>query len=125
MVGKVVSGLRRPLAVLPVTGDRAVDQSWIEVGYRLVANAEVVQDAGAKALDEDVGLAGQVEDAAQAGGCLEICQFRQLPGIDLGVERVEGAGRVTTGWLDPVDLCAQVGQQPGGVGTGKLEAEVE
>src|SRR5262249_39081724 len=56
---RVVSGLVTPWTGLPVAGNRAVDQTGIELVDRLVAEPQFVEAARFEVLDENIRLSEQ------------------------------------------------------------------
>ncbi len=61
-VVEVVTGPLRVRAVLAVAARRAVHDAAVARRHSLVADAQAVDDAGAEALDDDVGRGGQREE---------------------------------------------------------------
>jgi hypothetical protein len=72
----VVAGALGIGAVLAVAADRAEDEARIDLGKRLVADAELVHDAGAEALDDDVRRQSQ---SAEHGDALRLLQVEAQP----------------------------------------------
>jgi hypothetical protein len=82
--GEVVAVMGGVIAVRPVlaeAGQRAVDDARVDRLHALVVGAEPLHHAGAKALDEDVGLRGELLQDRLALGSLEVEGERALVAI--------------------------------------------
>ena len=92
-------------AVLPVTGDRAVDETGILLAQALVADAEAVEHAGAEGLEQHVVLAGQAQQHVAPALVLEVDPDRALVAVEREEHRrlraVLGALVV---WRRPADV---------------------
>src|SRR4051812_4657333 len=136
MAGAVAVG-----TVLPVAGDRAIDQGGVRLLQHVVSHAELVQDARAKALDQDVRGLDQLEERLPATLLLQIEADRSLVAVEGEVDRRAGAERVVllvavvgrrpahvvalTGVLDLDHVGAEVGEQQGAETAGQQAGEVE
>ena len=122
---------------LPEMGDRCHDNSGVGRSKRLIAQPQGVQSRGREALDHDVGTGRQLRDAPLAfrrgqvrrnaglvGGEVE----EQPPSIRPFRARTEGAAAsegTPLRRLDHEHAGPHVGQDPGAVGAGHIEAQVE
>ena len=77
----------RARAVLPVAGDRAVDDLRVDLAQRLVADAEPVEHARAEGLEHDVGVAHQAQQHLAAGLRLEVEPDRALAAVQREEQR--------------------------------------
>jgi hypothetical protein len=120
-------------AVLAVAADGAEDEARIDRGKRRVADAELVHDAGAETLDDDVRRQSQSAEHGDALGLLQVEAQRALVAVD---ELEEGAGFARpgahrtgvvalAGVLDLDDVGAEVGEVLGGDGARQQPGEVE
>ena len=82
---EVVAGAMRIRAVLPKTGDRAIDQSWIERAKAVVVEAVALQPTDLEVLDQDIGVRRQPTDKRAPLLRLEIGGDRPFAAI-AGVE---------------------------------------
>ena len=71
-VVRVVPGPRGERPVLPVAGDRAVDEPRVLLAQALVADPEAVHDAGPERLEHHVGVAGQAQERVAPPRVLEV-----------------------------------------------------
>src|SRR5213076_1360075 len=71
-----------------VAGDRGVDEARVHVVERLPAEAEPFHHAGAEVVDDDVRLAGEIEEDLAALGALQIEHERTLAAVP--AEKGEG-----------------------------------
>jgi hypothetical protein len=138
---EVVHVVARAVAVgpvLPVAGDRAVDDAGVDLAHRLVADAEAVEDTGAKRLEHDVGFAHRAQERLAPHVALEVQANRALAAVqrqeerglrrvlDAVVERRPGAQVVAhSRVLDLDHVGAEVGEQQRAEAAGEQAAEVE
>jgi hypothetical protein len=115
-----VAGAVAVRPVLAVAGDRAINDARVDCRYRLVADAQLVDDAGAKALDDDIRAGGEAHEGVDAGGLLEVQRQAALVAIDqLEIARlaVHGAGAACvvagTGVLDLDHVGAEIAEVHG------------
>lgn len=116
-VGEVVAGPVGEGAFLAPAGHPAVDEAGVAGVAVGGADAEPFGDAGAVALQEDVGAGGQVEDARGAFGGLQV----EDDGALVAVGDVEGgvdAEAGSPGAVHADDVGAEVGEEHGGEGRG-------
>lgn len=123
-VGHVVSGARGERAVLAPAGHAAVDQPGVAGVAVTGADAEALGDAGAVALDQDVGALGEVEDAGGPVGGLEVDHDGALVAVGDVVRGVEGESRAA-GAVHPHHVGAEVGQEHGREGAGADPGEFD
>ncbi len=123
-VADVVSGAVGEGAGLAPAGHPAVHQARVTGPAVLGTDAEPLGDAGAVALDEDVGALGEVENAGRPFGGLEVDDHGALVAVgDVtgGVDAEAGAA----GAVDAYDVGAQVAEEHGreraGPDTGQLD----
>ena len=128
-----VAGALRIGPALPVAGDAAIDEAWIELGQRGVAEPEPVHDTGAKALDQRVGAGRQAPQQRAAFRLLEVDAQAFLVAIDELVE-IAGVTRhrphradivAGAGVLDLDHLGAVIGEVLGGERAGQQTGEIE
>jgi hypothetical protein len=117
---EVVAGAVAVGAVLAVAGDRAINDARVDCRYRLVADSQLVDDAGAKALDDDIRAGGEAHEGGDAGGLLEVQRQAALVAIDqLEIARLAvhcaGAACVVagTGVLDLDHVGAEIAEVHG------------
>ena len=131
----VVAGSHGERAVLAVAGDGTVDNPRIDRAQLLVGEAELLHDAGAELLDDDVVVHDQLADGLHGGRLLEV----EMDGLLAAAEPGLGAGDLRA--FDdrgPVDhqvvfvlaadlehFRAEVSQRHRGVGPGKKCGEIE
>ena len=128
-------------AVLPVAGDRAVDEARVAFRERVVAHAQPLHHARPEALDEDVVVLREPKQDVARGRLLQVEPQGALVAIErqeVGRRRavlllllaavvgrhpadVVAAGRV----LDLEDLGSEVGQQQGAEAARQKPGEVE
>jgi hypothetical protein len=116
---EIVPGPVAVRSVLAEPGDRTVNDPRIDGPDGLVADAQPVDRAGAEALDDDPGGAGELEEKVAPGRGLEIegdALLARVQGQEIGALAVdEGRHRadVVAGLevLDLDDLGAKVGQE--------------
>ena len=87
----VVAGAVAVGAVLPVAGDRAVDEPGVLLAQPLVADAEAVHHAGAEALHQHVGLAHEPQQHLAPLLALEVEADRALVAVEREEQRGAGA----------------------------------
>ena len=111
--------------------DGAVDELRVELLHGLIAEAQPVHDAGAEALDEDVGVLYELLADLDGARVLEVHDDGFLAAVDPGVghalavhEGGVGAGRVAALGLDLDDVGAEVGGHRAGAGAGNVRGEV-
>ncbi|CAM5713196.1 hypothetical protein SGRIM128S_05205 [Streptomyces griseomycini] len=100
-------------ALLAPAGHPAVDQARVAGVAVPGTDAEALGDAGAVALDQDVGAFGQVEDACGAVGRLQVDDHGALVAVGDVVRRVDAESRAA-GAVHADDVGAQVGEEHGG-----------
>jgi len=83
----VVTGAVAVRAVLPVAGDRAVDETGVLLAQSVVANAELVEHARAERLEQDVVLAHQAQQHLAGALLLQVEPNRALAAVQCQVER--------------------------------------
>ena len=71
-VVEIVAGPLRVRPVLAEAGRRAVDDPGVVLAHGVEADAEPIDDAGAEALDDDVGARGEAQERVPAFGRLEV-----------------------------------------------------
>ncbi len=137
----VVAGPITVWAVLAVAGDRAVDEGRVRLPERLVADAEAIEHARAKALDQDVGRLRQPEQCLLSPFLLQIEPDGALVPVQRQVERRAGPqGRLLVraverrrpanvvagaGVLDLDHIGAEVGEQERAEAPGQEPGEVQ
>src|SRR5439155_8310159 len=119
-VGEVVAGGTGERAVLAPAGHPAVDEGRVGGVDLGGADAEAFGDAGAEALDQDLGPGRQAQHQIRGAGRLEVDGDRVpaapehvVPGVAAGLGRGQGAG---VGTLQPEYVGAEVGEQHPGEG---------
>ena len=129
----VVPGAITIRPTLAITGDRHVDQPWVDRLECLVTDAQLVHHAGTKLFEHDVVLADQLLDHLHRFGPLEIEGDAAFVAVEVGVTgggsaivRRQHAHQIhTRGRLYPQDLGAHVGQQQRGERPRQQGGEVE
>ncbi len=116
-VPDVVPGAPGERAVLAPAGHAAVDERRVAGVAVPRADAEPFGDAGAVALDQDVGAFGEVQDAGGAVRGLEVDDHGALVAVGDVAGGVDPEAR-TAGAVDADHVGAQVGQEHGGEGPG-------
>lgn len=111
-------------AVLAPAGHPAVDEGGVAGQAGVGADAEPFGDAGAVALDEQVGPFDEVEHGAGAAGGLEVDEDGPLVAVG-EVECGCGAERRRAGAVDPDDVGAEVGEEHGGERAGADPGEFD
>ena len=117
----VVAGAQRVGTVLPVTGDRAIDDARVDRIDRRVAHAELVHHTRTKALDDDIGVFGEPQEHVAPRRGLEVQAQRALVAVDEpeqfghALAHASHRARVITGTrvLDLDHVGAHVGQVHG------------
>ena len=114
-------GVRPPSrhhAVLPVAGDRAVDELRVAGAHRGVAEAEPIEHTRPEVLEHDVGGGRETGDDVAAAVEAQVDGDASLPAVLLGEvhrepadPRLRRAGEVTLGRLDLDHVGAEVGQR--------------
>jgi hypothetical protein len=66
----------------PERRDRAVDETWLDLGQRFIAEAERLHGAGPEVLQHHVALAGQALEQLAALGSLQIHRDALLAAVD-------------------------------------------
>ena len=134
----VVADGRRTGAVLAEAGERAVDEARVDVAQRLVVDAEALDDAGAKAFEDDVGglreavedvaggLVAQIEDDAALVASEGVVGARpfQRAGVD-DLVGAEGAVQSFGRRFDDDDVGAEVAEEHRAEGAGRQAGEIE
>ena len=129
----VVAGARRVGALLPVAGERAVDEAGVLGEQRLRTEAPASQRAGPERFEKDVGARGQAPHDLDALGRAQVHRQRALVAVERGMRRAvftergrQRAGRITErGLLHLHHVGPQVPQQHRAVGAGDVAAEIE
>src|SRR3954466_3050147 len=78
----VVAAAVAQRAVLPVAGDRAVDELLVLLAQALVADAEAVEHARPEGLQQHVGVADEAQQDLAALIALEVEPDRALPAVE-------------------------------------------
>ncbi len=111
-VADVVPGGPRERALLAPAGHPPVDERGVAGQRRLGSHAQPLGDAGAEALEEDVGPLDEVEHGAGAVGGLEVDEDGPLVAIGDVVRRVDAQPRAA-GAVDAHDVGTEVAEQHG------------
>ena len=115
-------------AILSPAGHAAVDELCIARQADVRPQPQPLHDAGAKALDQRVGLVDETQRSGAAFGALDVQPHGAAPAAG-HVERaeVEQAQRPAHGGLalDAHDLGAHVGKEHGGKGAGTDAGEFD
>lgn len=98
-------------SLLAPAGHPAVDELRIAGQAGVGAHAEAFRDAGAVALDEDVGAFDEVQDGGRAFGGLEVDEHRALVAVGEVAGRIDAEDCGAAGAVDPHHVGAQVGQE--------------
>ena len=130
---EVVAGTVLHRVTAAVTGDRAMDQPWIDRGQCFVIQPEALETRRQKVFDYHIGLRSQVEDQLAAFGLAHI--HRQALLVAIGAEVVGGdaglgrrhpaAGVITLQAFDLPHLGAKVGQGHGRPGPGEDASQIQ
>ena len=83
----VVPGSAAVGAILAIAGDRAVDQTGVDLPQLLITDAQALHHAGAKRLEQDVGLGGEAFEDIPAGIGLEVEPDRTFAAVEREKER--------------------------------------
>lgn len=133
---QILPGPLDPGAFLAIAADRGIDQARIDLAHRLKIEAQPLDDAGPKILDQHVGLGQQAAQRRKVGHVLEVDGKTFLGPVDgmedggiaadLGVAEIKPARQVTA--IRPLDLDdagAEVEQPQRAVGSGQELAHVD
>ena len=104
----VVPGAVAVRAVLPVAGDRAVDERRVRLAQDLITHPELVEHPRAEALHEDVSRLGELDQRLPSPLVLEIQPDRALVAVERQVDGGAGAERRLL-------VCAVVRRRPADV----------
>jgi hypothetical protein len=116
-----VAGAVAQRAVLPVAGDRAVDEPGVDLPQRLVAGAEPVHHARAEGLEQHVGVADEPQEHVAPLLGLQVDADRALVAVEREEQR-RGGGAV--GALVERRRPADVVAHPGVLDLDDVGAEV-
>ena len=128
--------MRRTVAIgagLPEGRDRAIDQARVERRQRRVIRTEPAHDAGAVALDEDVGGAAKGAKRRPSRGRFEVEDDALLAAVQraeedrgVAVALSDGtAGIALARRLDLDHLGAVIGERQGQIGAGQESGEID
>ena len=114
-------------------GDGGVDDLVIDLLEHVIADTQLVHDAGAVVLDDDVSLLDHLEEELFALLRLQVQGDALLAAVDVGIVhavvvllRAHGAGVVALArHLDLDDVCAVVGEHHRAVRTGQNAGQVQ
>ena len=129
----VIAGALVLRAVAAEAGDGGVDDLVVDLLEHVIADAQLVHDAGAVVLDDDVGLLDHLEEELLALLGLQVQGDALLAAVDVGIVhavvvllRTHGAGVVALArHLDLDDVGAVVGQHHRAVRTGQNAGQVQ
>src|SRR5262245_47829613 len=62
---QILSRLLRPGSFAAVAGDRAVDQARVDLADGIVIEPELLQDAGSKIANHDIGFGNELANASE------------------------------------------------------------
>ena len=134
---EVVTRAQRERAVLAVAGDAADDELRVERTERIDAEPEPLEDAGAEALDQDVGPHEELAEEFEPFGRLEVEPEALFAPVDRGEEGAVAGGVVVgprripacvisaVGALNLDDTCTEVGEEHGAEGAWEQAREVD
>src|SRR4051812_39378315 len=125
LVVEIVPGYVAQRPGLPVAGQRAVHDRWIDGADRRIADAEAVRDARSVALHHDVGRTRERQHPLALCLVLEVDGDGALSRIEDGEQVRENAHRVTARWLHLDDVSAHLDEQLRRVGHRPPDPEVE
>ncbi|MQY14702.1 hypothetical protein SRB5_48780 [Streptomyces sp. RB5] len=122
-VADVVAGGGREGAVLAPAGHPPVHQPGVAGAAVVGADAQPLGDAGAVALDQDVGPLHEVEDGGLPVRVLEVEEDGSLVAVGQVVLRGDAQPR-PAGTVDAYDVGPEVGEEHRGEGTGSDSGEL-
>ncbi len=121
---------RRP--GLTVSGDRTIDQLWIELPQRAIVQVQSSHHAGAEIFDENIRFRHQLPDGLNGVGRFQVENDALLAEIELAEDGTEtiadrrtGSHRLPFDRLDLDDLRAHVGQHSGAMRTGDRGGKIQ
>ena len=129
----VIAGALVLRTVAAEAGDSGVNDLDIDLLEHIVADAQLVHDAGAVVFHDHIRLFDHLEEHLLAFLRLQIQRYALLVAVDIGIvhapsvlERTHGTGIVAlAGHFDFDDVGAVVGKHHCGIGTGQHAGQVE